>query len=86
MVEIDVEFSEMCKASKLGPIIVPEKLQATHFRHLCNKLGGKMFVITDKATRQTAVKLRESQNGRGSCNCEYTTFFYHSKCTDLKSP
>ena len=71
MQEINVEFSEMCKASKLGPIIVPEKLPAVHFRHLCQKLGGKMFVITNEETRKTAVDLRQSQNGLGSCNCKY---------------
>ena len=71
MKETNVEFSEMCKASKLGPIIVPEKLPAAHFRHLCNKLGGRMFVITNEETRKTAVDLRQSQNGLGSCNCKY---------------
>ena len=71
MQEINVDFSEMCKASKLGPIIVPEKLKATDFRHLCKKLGGKMFVITNEETQEIAASLRQSQQGRGSCNCKY---------------
>ena len=51
----NVDFSKMCKALSLGPVIVPEKLQAAEFKHLCNQFGGKMFVIKNEADRQTAM-------------------------------
>ena len=51
----NIDFSKMCKALSLGPVIVPEKLPATEFKHLCNQFGGKMFVIKNEADRQTAV-------------------------------
>jgi hypothetical protein len=51
----NVDFSKMCKALSLGPVIVPEKLPATKFKHLCNQFGGKMFVIKNEADRQTAM-------------------------------
>ena len=51
----NIDFLKMCKALSLGPVIVPEKLPATEFKHLCNQFGGKMFVIKNEADRQTAV-------------------------------
>ena len=60
----DVEFSKMCKALSIGPVIVPEKLPATEFKHLCNQFGGKMFVIENEADRQTAMDFYD----KGKCN------------------
>ena len=71
MQKIDVEFSAMCKALALGPILVPEKLPATEFRHLCNQFGGKMFVIKNEKDRQTAVDFRQSVHDKGKCGCKY---------------
>ena len=61
MEKIYVEFSAMCKALALGPIIVPEKLPATEFRHLCNQFGGKMFVIKNEADRQTVTDFYDKE-------------------------
>ena len=57
----NVDFSKMCKALSLGPVIVPEKLPATEFKHLCNQFGGKMFVIKNEADRQTAMDLYDKE-------------------------
>ena len=58
----NIDFSKMCKALSLGPVIVPEKLPATEFKHLCNQFGGKMFVIKNEADGQTAVDLYDKEN------------------------
>ena len=60
----NIEFSQMCKALSLGPVIVPERLPATEFKHLCNQFGGKMFVIKNEEDKQTAVDFYH----RGNCN------------------
>ena len=70
MQKIEVEFSAMCKALSLGPILVPEKLPATEFRHLCNQFGGKMFVIKNEEDRQTAVSFRQPAHDKGICGCK----------------
>ena len=60
----NMDLSKMCKALSLGPVIVPEKLPATEFKHLCNQFGGKMFVVKNEEDRQTAMDFYE----RGKCN------------------
>ena len=70
MQKIDVEFSEMCKSLALGPILVPEQLPATEFRHLCNQFGGKMFVIKNEEDRQKALDFRQSAHDTGKCGCK----------------
>ena len=60
----NIDFSKMCKALSLGPVIVPEKLPAEEFKHLCNQFGGKMFVIKNEADRQTAMDFYD----KGKCN------------------
>ena len=64
MQKFDFEFSKMCKALSLGPIIVPEKLPATEFKHLCNQFGGKSFVIKNEEDIQTAVEFYD----KGKCD------------------
>ena len=64
MKKVDIEFSKMCKAPSLGPVVVPEKLPATEFKHLCNQFGGKIFVITDETDRLTAMDFDD----KGKCN------------------
>ena len=63
----NVDFSKMCKALSLGPVIVPEKLPATKFKHLCNQFGGKMFVIKNEEDRQTALDFYT----KGKCECKH---------------
>ena len=67
----NIDFSKMCKALSLGPVIVPEKLPAKEFKHLCNQFGGKMFVIKNEEDRQAAVDFRQSVHDKGKCGCKY---------------
>ena len=64
MRKLDVEFSKMCKVS-LGPVVVPEKLPATEFKHLCNQFGGKMFVIKNEGDRQTVMDFYDKEKCGG---------------------
>ena len=64
MKKVIIDFLKICKAQSLGPVIVPEKLPVTEFKHLCNQFGGKMFVIKNEADRQTAMDFYD----KGKCN------------------
>ena len=67
MKKFDFEFSEMCKALSLGPVVVPEKLPATELKQLCNQFGGKMFVIKNEEDRQTALDFYDKEK----CGCKH---------------
>ena len=62
MTKIDVDLSEMCTASSIGPILVPEMLAANDLMQLCHQFSGRMFVIEDESTRQIAVDLRKTKD------------------------
>ena len=61
MEQMDIDPSTMCNAMSLGPVLFPEKLNATAFLHLCHQVNGKVFLIKDEETRQKAAELKVSQ-------------------------
>ena len=74
MQKIDIDSSELCKSKKIGPILLPENLPATSMLQLCQKVNGKMFVIKDAETKQTAISLRNSTAFNNKC--QYSEYLF----------
>ena len=71
-INVDVEnenLTNMCQAEKLGPVLFPERLEATSFQTLCHQFNGKMFAVTNENERDTALSLqRQSRTTIDKCN------------------
>ena len=57
---VNVESSELCKSTSLGPVLFPEKLTATGLLNLCNQVNGKVFLIENEETRLKANSVKNS--------------------------
>ena len=55
-----VDSSILCKSTSMGPVLFPEKLNATGLLHLCHQVNGKVFLIKDSETRQKASALKKN--------------------------
>ena len=61
MEKIEVDENTLCKAQRLGPVILSERLSASHVKHLCNKVNGRIFVIKNEEDKNTAWPMKDSR-------------------------
>ena len=48
----------LCKGMHIGPLLVPEHLNALDAKQFCHKINGKMFVVDNDHSRNLASSLR----------------------------
>ena len=58
MKKSDLVYEDMCKASSIGQVLVPELMTAESALLMCHKLFGEIFVIRDDKTRDKAFQLK----------------------------
>ena len=76
MKKVNIDINEMCKSMQPGPLIIPEILEAQNLMHLCNQLGGRLFVIKDENSRKTMVEIGQHQKickGMSKPTCQTIT-------------
>ena len=48
----------LCKSESMGPVLIPERLNATGMLNLCQQLNGKVFLMKDTKSLQKVMQLR----------------------------
>ena len=48
----------LCKSESMGPVLIPERLNATGMLNLCQQLNGKVFLMKDNESLQKVMQLR----------------------------
>ena len=56
---VNVDSSELCKSTSMGPVLFPERLSTTGLLDLCHQVNGKVFLIKDSETLQKANSLKQ---------------------------